>query len=324
MKKIFPVLIVSIFYTLNSFSQVEGTNDIFKVKIDTTKKFRNLEIEKREIVPEKSLAFNVAYGVPFLKNDLTSSDFWERKTGTAMHLAVDFRKQLKKEKIVDDYEITVPTGFAIGVGLGVSYYNKKIYFDNFSENLLGIYDYDDTKFNAFMSYKNIEESANFTYLDIPLYIEYGKPYQTKLNGWVKLGIKTSLLIANKFSGTGTYTSTGYYPEWDVELHNIPNLGLYTDRQSYEDAEYKFSPFVIWGCLSGGINIPFTSFNENRLSKFILRVGGNLEYTLTSVSKKSAAPFFSGASYRINQSNLLGGDGSRMLALKLEIGLIYCL
>lgn len=323
MKKIF-LLQICLLYTILSFGQVTGGNDVYRASIDTSKVFKNLKVEKREIVPQKTIVFNLSYGTPIFINSLLNNEFWNKRPGSVFQFNANFKYQLFEKTFVDEYEIEAPTNFGFGVGLGISNYNKSIYFDNYSENLNNILDIDNTYFNAILNYKNINESVNLSYFDIPLFIEYGKPNLTKSSIWIQTGIKASFLIAKNFTGKGDYSSKGYYPQWDTELYNIPYLGFYNNKTAYENAEFKFSPFVLWWTLSGGVNIPLTNFNENTLSNFILKIGAKAEYSLTRISKESSDPYFSGASFRTNQSNMLGGDGARIFSLKFEIGLIYSL
>ncbi|MDR2010208.1 MAG: hypothetical protein LBQ22_06980 [Bacteroidales bacterium] len=300
MKKI--ILILICLYTVSAYAQKNST--FFEV-------------------PEKSLVFDFGYGIPFFQNNLLKSDFWNKKNNFTIQPNVSFRKQLSKVDYYANNEAT-PSILAIGGGLGISFLKKTVFFDNYSETITDIYDADNKLFTANLLYNNIEESVFLTYLDIPLYLEFGRPNKKKISGWFQIGLKTSILLTKKISGSGFYTSKGYYPDWDIELYNIPELGFYTGGDSYTEPEYKLSTVVLWGTASGGIIFPFSNWVDNFIRHTMLRIGAGLDYSLTKISKSTSDPFFNGASYRINQSNILGGNGSRILSLKLEIGLIYSL
>jgi len=324
-----------IFCSAAAYAQdgVEVSNDFMIIRKDTSSEFVRPIFERRVIVPEKSLLFNLGYGVPFIFNDVMGSE-WTKKIGTVATFEVDFRKQFQTERTEDGEIIKVPTSWAFGFGLNAGYYAQTAYFDRNSEKLPGLIDFDGDKYEARLDYTRVEESVSLIYVGIPLYLEMGKLNQVKTSAFLRVGVKASLLVSDKFTGEGKYTSKGWYDQpkpgvvleepWNVELFNIPQLNFYTDADFYDDPEYKTSPFVLWGTLAGGVNIPFSSLEKNRVSKFLLRIGAKAEYSITKISGATSDPYFTGSAYRINQVNMLGGKGSRMLVVGLELGLIYCL
>jgi len=57
---------------------------------------------------------------------------------------------------------------------------------------------------------------------------------------------------------------------------------------------------------------------------MLSVGANIDYSLMPISKSSKDTYFNDANFRINQSNMLGGKGSRMFLFGIDLKLTYCL
>jgi len=319
MKKI--AFILSFFCTVAIYAQQEKEvrNNLI---IGTSDEQGYLNIKNRLIVPETSIVFNLGYIIPVISNDLINKSFWDKGIGNGIEFSVDYRKQFYKKEIKDGHVFSTPKSLAAGAGLGFTYLNKSAKFQSFSEVLNNYTDVDGNLCNVNIDYRNVEESFSLTYVDIPLYVEFGKLEQTKTSLFLKLGLKSSFLISKKFTGEGNYTSTGYYPEWAVTLHDVPVLDYHTDKNSYENAEYKLSPFVLWGTVAGGINFPFSSLNKNQLSEWILRFGAKMDYSLTPVSKALPEAIFSGSEYRLNQSNILGGE-SRIFSVGFSLGLIYC-
>lgn len=330
MKRI--ILILMLFGPVMAYAQGEISNDFLIVTSDSTSEFPKTIFKRRVVVPAKALIFNAGYGVPFIHNDLMKSELWTKNIGSAAHFEVDFRKQFQKERTEDGEIIKVPTLWAVGMGLDISYYSRSAYFmdDSVHVSLPGLNDADGDIFEAQLDYKKIKESVSLLYLSVPLYVEIGKLNQVKTSFFVKMGVKASLLISDTFSGEGTYSSNGYYNDpgdgraWNIGLYDIPELNFYTNEPCYNNPEYKASPFVLWGTLAGGVNIPFSSLEKNRVSNFVLRIGAKAEYSLTKVSKSTAESYFIDAPYQINRVNMLGGNGSRILAIGLEIGIVYCL
>lgn len=316
------VIILSLFCVIVTYAQEKpvGSNPV-KGTVDED---GYLDLKWRVIVPENAIVFNLGYSTPTINNTLTNSDFWDKKTGTGINLSVDFRKQFQTDKINDDgYIVSEPKSIAVGVGLGISYLRQSAGFENFSENLSDYTDVDGDQCDINLNYQDVKESIALTYLNVPVYVEIGKPSQVKISPYFKLGVKASLLISEKVSTFGIYTSTGYYPNVDANLHDIIALGYHADKPCYDNPEYELSPFVLWGVASVGVNFPFSSLENNKIASWILRVGATIEYSLTPVSKSLPDSYFSGTAYRLNQSNMLGGNGSRILSPELSLSLIYC-
>ena len=323
------VVFILVFCTaVAGYAQVRVGNNLVKGVVDTTQTIQNITIKERIKVPSKALLFNLGYYFPSVNNKLVNSDFWNKKLGSQVEFNVDFRMQFKRDDIEDEEVIQTPTLFAFGVGLGFSYLHQSAKFDSYTETLNNYVDADGDNCNVILSYRNVEEAVSLTYLDIPFYIEVGKPSRVKTSAYFKLGFKASILVGKKFSHAGNYTSAGYYPQWDTlgfgkPFDDIAELGYYPDKPCYEAPEFAFNPFVLWGGISAGVNFPFSSLEKNKLAKLMLRLSGKLDYSLTPIAKPLSESGFRGSSFRINQSNMLS-DGSRILSLGLSVSLIYCL
>jgi hypothetical protein len=319
---------VAFFATVAVYAQVKVGNNLVKGVVDTTQEVQNISLKVRTKVPSKALVFDLGYGFPSINNALVKQDFWSKKLGSKIDFAVDFRMQFQKKDIEDEEVVQVPSWVAMGVGVGFSYIHQSAGFDAFSETLTDYIDIDGMKCNVSFNYKNVKESVSLTYLDIPLYFEIGRPSRVKTTAYVKLGFKASFLVGKNFSGEGTYTSSGYYPQWDVNLDDVDVLGYYKDDQlCYNIIGGKLNPFVLWGGLSAGVNIPFSSLEKNKLAKWMLRISAKADYSLTPISKPLPDAIFNvvkdvNSSFRLNQANML--DKSRIFSYGLSLSLIYCL
>jgi len=309
-----------------AYAQVDVGNNLVTGTVDTTRTIQNIVLKNRVRVPKQALVFNLGYNIPWINNNLVSSDFWNKKVGTGIEFSVDFRQQFQKKKIENDEVISLPTALGLSVGLGISHFRQSAGFEDFTESLANYTDADGDKCTVQLNYKGVKEKVALTYLDIPVYLEIGKPSRVKASGYFKLGVKASILVAKSLETEGTYTSTGYYPNWDVTLKkDIPELGYYTNASCYKsEPARELSPFVLWGSVAGGVNFPFSSLEKNKLAKWIFRVSAKVDYSLTPVSKSLSESYFKNSAFRLNQSNLLGGDGSRIFSVGLSVGLIYCM
>jgi hypothetical protein len=177
------------------------------------------------------------------------------------------------------------------------------------------------------NFRNVNEQLSLTYLDIPVYVEIGRPDRMKASAFFKVGVRASVKVAGKPDCEGTYTSKGYYPQWDVTLFDIAPLEYYPKKNCYSNSEneYNLSPFVLWGSFSGGVNIPLNDAKKNRIAKWMLRVSAQVDYSLTPISKSLPDVISTGTKFRLFQSNMLGGEnGSKMFSAGLTLGIIYCL
>lgn len=111
-------------------------------------------------------------------------------------------------------------------------------------------------FQAMYSFGALQESHSLTYLDIPVRVCFGQPAKGQVGVYAKVGLTPSVKIGDKFQGEGTYTLKGYYPQWDVTLENIVELGFGTDLDYYTaDNQPEASGFVLWGNAMLGAYIP---------------------------------------------------------------------
>ena len=315
------VCIIVFLCTVTLYAQIEVGNNLVTGKVDTTRTIQNISLKSRVKVPVNAVVLNLGYHVPCL----TKTNFWNNKVGTAIDFSVDYRKQFQKKVIENDEIVSIPTCFAFGVGLGMSFIHKTSSFQNFSDTLNNnnYVDKDDDKCIVKIDYSKVNASFTFTYLDIPLYLEIGKPGRIKPSVSFKLGLKPAVLIGKRFNNEGTYTAKGYYEEWEVPIHDVDVLGYYTDKQWYNNPEQNVAPFVLWGFASAGVNIPFSSFEKNRIAKWILRLSAKVDYSLTPISRVVGEPYFKGEECRLNQLNMLS-KGNRIFSAGFSIGVIYCL
>ena len=319
------VFILIFLCTTTAYTQVDIGNNLVTGTFDTTRTIQNIVLKNRIKVPKNAVVLNLGYNFPMINNALVNkSDFWNKKTGTGVNFSVDYRKQFQKKTIENDAIVSTPTIMGMGIGVGISYFRQSAGFEKFSDTLSNYTDVDGDKCTVYLKCQNVKETVSLTYLDIPVYFEIGKLSRVKPSAYLQLGLKASVLIAKKFEGQGAYTSTGYYPKTEVMLHDVSVLGYYTNELCYNEPAYKLSPFVLWGTIAGGVNFPFSSLEKNKLAKWILRVSAKIDYSLTPISKSMEEPYFKGATFRLNQSNMLGGDGSRIFSAGLMVSLIYCL
>ena len=304
--------------------QVE-LNDIYRVEIDLTGNYP-LKVERRDHTSLKSIVVNVGYGWPLISSDL---DFLDENSGNAWQFGVNFRKQFTQERAMNDRVYDAPTALAIGVGLGLSHFKKSIGFKSLIDSLPSMTDTVNDTYSLNMNYSDVKEHLSLTYLDIPVYLEFGKPSKTKFQPFVRVGLKGSVLISNSFTGEGAYTSTGHYSlkdgkEVDEVISDVPDLGFHNDKKLDEPKPNpNLNTFILWSTTAAGFSFPLSSPDKDVLRNVILRMGIKWEYPFMSISKEiDTDSQYTNAKYWHEQCNILKGSGNKMQYFGLEVGLIF--
>lgn len=154
-------------------------------------------------------------------------------------------------------------------------------------------------FQATYSFGALQESYSLTYLDIPVRICFGQPAKGHVGVYAKLGLTPSVKIADNFQGTGTYTLKGYYPQWDVTLENITELGFGSGLEYYTaDNQPEASAFVLWGNAMVGAYAPLKS------TRILLNAGLGVDVPFMALTQTHA--------------------GNKAVIPSFEIGMIYSL
>jgi hypothetical protein len=262
-----------------------------------------------------SLAFTYGIGMPLFTNSLIKNKIWDHSQSLSNHTG----------NIAVVIPIKGNSPFAFEAGLGFTYNKLKAKFTYFGETVNDQVDPLGATYTAICSYKNVEEEVTLMSLNLgPISISYGRPRCSRVSGYGKLGVTFSFNLQRNFNGTGQYDISGYYPEWGITIHDVPELNFNSDGSCYEPVKLSANQFVLWGNISGGVYVPLSKFQEYKEAHFILKIGAKCDYSLTEISKQLDETFIKGAAYRINQSNILAGSGTHILSPGIEIGIIYML
>jgi predicted nucleic acid-binding Zn-ribbon protein len=234
------------------------------------------------------------------------NDNWERDYSTGLQAAVYFGTgRLSKS-------------FPISVEAGVGFRKISLvaHSNSFEKKIEDATDKDGDHYEAIYTFQNLSESLTLKYFDIPIRLCFGQPYKSKASLYAKLGITPSINIGtSKIVGTGSYDLKGYYPEWDVTLENIEELGFVNDGD-YKDIEIKTEPnkFNLWGNVVLGAYVPLS-----KNIPLVLNAGLKFDYPIMQMGKayykdSQALPEYTG----------LLQNGGRTFIPSFGIGLVYTL
>jgi len=160
----------------------------------------------------------------------------------------------------------------VSLGLGVTNYNIKRQGNYVNKGWTSEYE---QTLNAQQSFyltetlSGINESQHFTYLDIPVKLGIDYAFTQKWSGFATFGIAYGINLGAKYKSTATLTRIGFYPDYNVTLHDVdvagspyyyptnkavsgsakinaqPNLGV----EATLGAKYKLNPMM---SLYGGV------------------------------------------------------------------------
>lgn len=237
---------------------------------------------------------------------------WKRDLSTSLQAGVYFGTA----RLSESFPISVEAG------AGFRRISMSAHLGSFTNTNSNTIDNDGDACEAICTFNNLSESLRLTYIGIPIRLCFGQPYTTKASLYAKLGVTPSIHIgASEINGDGTYSLKGHYPQWDVTLEDIAELGYGNGFNCYEDSEGNslvattINKFNLWGNVAVGAYIP--------LSKdvpIVLNASLKLDYSILPVGNTSA----DGTTALPNGHTGLLKDGGRMLIPSVGIGLVYTL
>ena len=253
--------------------------------------------------PSKGLYVNVIPSFAGIKNkDITDDENWTVKNGMGFSIEAGYFTKFKP---------------LIGLGFGLSYssYSTEISADS---QMLDYPDQDVDEDDYIMTVETSEitEKLNISYLDIPVFIEFGNPNIDKIGFYGRVGVKISFPISQTFTPSGLASYEGYYEQYHVTLYGIDELGFYDNKSVYENTEMNLNSVNISALLSGGITFPLSNY-------LILRVGANANFGLMEISSQKADDY-DNSKYDGNYSKLLENPNAKTTtqSFGLELGIIY--
>jgi len=175
------------------------------------------------------------------------------------------------------YFFTPQWGFQSG--LGVQSYKAKS-----TLNLLTNTPATDTDGDAYQlgtDYANWKEQQKALFLEIPLVGQYRHTIGNKFRMLASAGAKISIPLQTRYKTTdGQIVTTGYYPQWNVVLSDLPQHGFGTNTSTYEGNYTLKTAYMAVADLGGLIKLS---------DKKDLYVGGYFNYGLNNVLTPDSKP-----------------------------------
>jgi hypothetical protein len=147
-----------------------------------------------------------------------------------------------------NYE-TVKIGGSIG--LGVSYLTSNYSADSVKSAVYVIKDKDNEPYYEIMNAKLFSENQSIMGVDIPIKLNYEKSFGLKSGFYLKAGGVLSYYTGSYKTST-TYTSLGYYPQYNVSLQEISSLGYNKNQKFTASGKLPVSPINVAGNIELGL------------------------------------------------------------------------
>lgn len=175
---------------------------------------------------------------------------------------------------------------AYGFGIGISSYSMNIAsrgeITKIIPNQLDCSDDQSTAqrtYDAIMHYSSLRQNTKLTFIDIPVFIDFGNINYDRIGFYLNTGITASFPIFDHFSASGDYRQVGYYEYFDIYLPQLPGLFRFDDELYTGESHYELSPFVVSAHISLGITYPL-------LGGLILSVGPVFNHSVIDIAKPS--------------------------------------
>ena len=111
--------------------------------------------------------------------------------------------------------------FGIATGIGLSSYATDLSLDSCKNNYNAI-DEDSESYLRRITGKNISESQQILFLNIPVSFRFVLPVNEMLGIFLQTGLNFSIPVSKTYNDEGTFTYTGYYPKYNITLYDISN------------------------------------------------------------------------------------------------------
>lgn len=224
-----------------------------------------------------------------------------------------WEKALSWNKQVDIYFGTgsLSEGLPLSVEAGIGFRNlpMKAGFVNYMASGI-IQDCDGDQYQPI--FDNCSEKLTINCLEVPVRICIGQPDKNKVSVYGKLGVTPSFILASKL--TNTYSKTGFYPQWNVTIEDVEELGFNSEEGNENMTSSR--RFNVWGNVAFGAYVPLSS-------SILFNIGAKLDCPILTTGNFKPT---SNMSLLLPDGYPIGLEryNGRMLIPSLQAGVVYSL
>lgn len=299
---------------------------------DSLEKVNKQLADLLNVKPTKNTSSHVgAYyriGSPLLFNSLLnqkegSERFWHRQMTLSHQIGVYWNSASFSDKLSMTY----------GVGLEYSRMKFSAGIGQLSDSPYKFMDNDGDSCTAYLTYNNLRETATLRYISIPLTFSIGAPRADRISGYFQVSLIPSFLLKDSLSVGGKYSCMGHYDtisnQWvNLNLTNFPDLG-FVENQDIGGKRTKNSKVmnrvVFSGRLSGGVYIPLCNTTKGQISKWVVKLGANLDFSIPYKLRKEVESEninINNLDQYLSQYKIFSSSSSWSVNPSLEVGILY--
>lgn len=265
-------------------------------------------------------------GSPLLFNSLLnqkegSERFWHRQL--SHQIGVYWNSASFSDKLPMTY----------GVGLEYSWMKFSAGIGQLSDSPYKFMDNDGDSCTAYLTYNNLRETATLRYISIPLIFSIGAPRADRISGYFQVSLIPSFLLKDSLSVGGKYSCMGHYDtisnQWvNLNLTNFPDLGFVENQDiggKRTNNSKVMNRVVFSGRLSGGVYIPLCNTAKGQTSKWVVKLGANLDLSGPYKMRKeieSDPSKINNLDQYLSLYKIFSGSGSWSVNPSLEFGILY--
>ncbi len=291
---------------VNELNQAQEENNRLQAQLDSIQASFAVQSQKKDL-PEKTpvVGIEADLGAVLLGTSVIAP--WVKEITTGMKAAVYFGTA----RLSESFPISVEAG------VGFRRFSMAAHL-NPCDSIINFQDNDHDNCNALYTFGKLNENLSLNYIDIPIRICIGQPVKDRVSVYAKLGVTPSLNIGSpSIIGNGTYSLKGHYPQWNVTLENIEELGFFSNHSFYEDnsVETAINKFNLWGNLTVGAYMPL------KAAPIVIKAGFKLDYPILKIGSTTFKD--NGIQLPERHTGLLQ-NGGRVWIPSFEIGIVYTL
>ena len=125
------------------------------------------------------------------------------------------------------YHFFFNSHWGIGTGANFAIYNGGISIDKYNQQQAATNILTGNKFDFLLTSSDYKEAQQAMTINIPLMLQFQTRGKTAF--YAALGGKVAIPVSAKSQSEGKFTTTGYFPDWNMTYDNLPERGFVTNQ-----------------------------------------------------------------------------------------------
>jgi hypothetical protein len=207
--------------------------------------------------------------------------------------------------------------FGLSTGIGLSPYFTQLSLDPYL-NSLDTIDSENENYERRISGNNIIETQKIYFLEIPLILNFQCPFSKATGFYLQGGINLAIHAGNKYSSSGTFSYSGYYPAYNVVFEDIPYEGFKSNVKNDISGELKVKTLNPELIATGG-------FYFHNQKHFQISAGFFYKSMFSDISEYTPVESFQLSTHENQLRSLMeGSEKTTARSMGILVSLRYCI